>query len=250
MAALWIDLVVRIDDPAVGRGGPRRRGSRGASWPRDCSRRAALQCGSAARVPQALGLLAIALLAGLFIRALRGPEGDGRRPAKEADEFDGLDLAEHDIGAYPDFQQDRSGATSHAGSGAGHRRPVSRRRAVELNRIRTDQREKTATTASAIATEPAVHETSPASRRSASDRPRRPRAPAGREPLGAGSRGLVREGIGVRGIIAYGPPGAGAARHRRGTSLPGIMLVVAGARDASARPATTRRPGARPPRPA
>ena len=24
---------------------------------------------------------------------------------KEADEFDGLDLAEHDIGAYPDFQQ-------------------------------------------------------------------------------------------------------------------------------------------------
>jgi ammonia channel protein AmtB len=24
--------------------------------------------------------------------------------AKEADEFDGLDLAEHDIGAYPDFQ--------------------------------------------------------------------------------------------------------------------------------------------------
>jgi ammonia channel protein AmtB len=25
--------------------------------------------------------------------------------AREADEFDGLDLAEHDIGAYPDFQQ-------------------------------------------------------------------------------------------------------------------------------------------------
>ena len=25
--------------------------------------------------------------------------------ASEADEFDGLDLAEHDIGAYPDFQQ-------------------------------------------------------------------------------------------------------------------------------------------------
>ena len=24
---------------------------------------------------------------------------------KEADEYDGLDLAEHDIGAYPDFQQ-------------------------------------------------------------------------------------------------------------------------------------------------
>ena len=25
--------------------------------------------------------------------------------AREGDEFDGLDLAEHDIGAYPDFQQ-------------------------------------------------------------------------------------------------------------------------------------------------
>ena len=25
--------------------------------------------------------------------------------SREADEFDGLDLAEHDIGAYPDFQQ-------------------------------------------------------------------------------------------------------------------------------------------------
>jgi ammonium transporter, Amt family len=25
--------------------------------------------------------------------------------SKEADEYDGLDLAEHDIGAYPDFQQ-------------------------------------------------------------------------------------------------------------------------------------------------
>jgi ammonia channel protein AmtB len=25
--------------------------------------------------------------------------------SKEADEFDGLDLAEHDIAAYPDFQQ-------------------------------------------------------------------------------------------------------------------------------------------------
>ena len=28
-----------------------------------------------------------------------------RLRASEADEFDGLDLAEHDIGAYPDFQQ-------------------------------------------------------------------------------------------------------------------------------------------------
>lgn len=29
----------------------------------------------------------------------------GRLRASEADEFDGLDLAEHDVGAYPDFQQ-------------------------------------------------------------------------------------------------------------------------------------------------
>jgi Amt family ammonium transporter len=46
-------------------------------------------------------VLALALSVGLFA-ALKAMVG---LRAKEADEFDGLDLAEHDIGAYPDFQQ-------------------------------------------------------------------------------------------------------------------------------------------------
>lgn len=55
---------------------------------------------------QLLGLVVIAALAaglcgGLFF-ALRAA---GKLRATEADEYDGLDLAEHDIGAYPDFQQ-------------------------------------------------------------------------------------------------------------------------------------------------
>jgi len=55
---------------------------------------------------QTLGAVAIALLAaalaGALFAALRATVG---LRVKEADEYDGLDLAEHDIGAYPDFQQ-------------------------------------------------------------------------------------------------------------------------------------------------
>ena len=55
---------------------------------------------------QVLGLVAIAaltiVLSGAVFYALKAAVG---LRAKEADEFDGLDLAEHDIGAYPDFQQ-------------------------------------------------------------------------------------------------------------------------------------------------
>lgn len=55
---------------------------------------------------QSLGLLAIAVLAAACAFGLFAVLGRtiGLR-SKEADEFDGLDLAEHDIGAYPDFQQ-------------------------------------------------------------------------------------------------------------------------------------------------
>lgn len=49
----------------------------------------------------AIGLLAAALAAGLFALLQRLAP----LRSSEADEFDGLDLAEHDIGAYPDFQQ-------------------------------------------------------------------------------------------------------------------------------------------------
>ncbi|HEV2295698.1 MAG TPA: hypothetical protein VGR35_17760 [Tepidisphaeraceae bacterium] len=55
---------------------------------------------------QALGILVIALLAliatGALLIVLKKTIGIR---SKEVDEFDGLDLAEHDLNAYPDFQQ-------------------------------------------------------------------------------------------------------------------------------------------------
>ena len=55
---------------------------------------------------QALGAAAVVALAAALslalFAALRATIGLRLR---EADEYDGLDLAEHDIGAYPDFQQ-------------------------------------------------------------------------------------------------------------------------------------------------
>jgi Amt family ammonium transporter len=49
----------------------------------------------------AIAALAIALSFAMWVVLKRTT----RIRASEADEFDGLDLAEHDIGAYPDFQQ-------------------------------------------------------------------------------------------------------------------------------------------------
>jgi Amt family ammonium transporter len=55
---------------------------------------------------QLLGVVAIAALAAALSLALFGAlKAAGRLRVKDADEYDGLDLAEHDIGAYPDFQQ-------------------------------------------------------------------------------------------------------------------------------------------------
>ena len=55
---------------------------------------------------QALGVVAIAALAaGLSLALFAALKATVGLRVKEADEFDGLDLAEHDIGAYPDFQQ-------------------------------------------------------------------------------------------------------------------------------------------------
>ena len=55
---------------------------------------------------QAIGVVSIAAFSAVvsfvFFAALKYTVGIR---AREADEFDGLDLAEHDIGAYPDFQQ-------------------------------------------------------------------------------------------------------------------------------------------------
>ena len=105
LAAVWIDLILRIDDPAA----TVAVHAVGGAW-------GTLAVGIF--VPgtfverlkhvgvQALGLLAIAALAGVCSFALFAVmKGQGALRAKQADEFDGLDLAEHDIGAYPDFQQ-------------------------------------------------------------------------------------------------------------------------------------------------
>jgi Amt family ammonium transporter len=105
LAAVTIDLLVRIDDPTGGIavhvvGGAWGTVAVGLFAPGSFGQR--LQHLGV----QVLGLLVIAALSvglslGLFL-VLRATVG---LRAKEADEFDGLDLAEHDIGAYPDFQQ-------------------------------------------------------------------------------------------------------------------------------------------------
>ncbi|HZK81026.1 MAG TPA: hypothetical protein VFC46_08170, partial [Humisphaera sp.] len=55
---------------------------------------------------QIIGIIAIAAMSALLSAALflTLKKTVGIR-SRDADEFDGLDLAEHDIGAYPDFQQ-------------------------------------------------------------------------------------------------------------------------------------------------
>ena len=55
---------------------------------------------------QAVGATAVVLLAGaLSVALFAGLRATVGLRLREADEYDGLDLAEHDIGAYPDFQQ-------------------------------------------------------------------------------------------------------------------------------------------------
>lgn len=105
LSAIWIDLIARIDDPvgviAVhGVGG--LWGTLAAGF---------LSHGSAIhRLTQtgiqAIGILAIGGLALVLSLALFAVlKSSARLRVSEADEYDGLDLAEHDIGAYPDFQQ-------------------------------------------------------------------------------------------------------------------------------------------------
>ncbi|HEV8377305.1 MAG TPA: hypothetical protein VGP99_00525 [Tepidisphaeraceae bacterium] len=105
LAAIHIDLTWKIDDPTSGIA----IHAVSAIW--GIIAAGALAGGTfVGRMKQLgiqlLGLAAIAALAiilpaalFLFLKATVGLR------AKEADEFDGLDLAEHDIGAYPDFQQ-------------------------------------------------------------------------------------------------------------------------------------------------
>lgn len=105
LAAVGLDLIAHLDDPTAGIsihavGGLWGTLAAGLFSPGPLVDRA-----KSVGV-QALGAVAIAALAaglsfGLFA-VLRATVG---LRVKEADEYDGLDLAEHDIGAYPDFQQ-------------------------------------------------------------------------------------------------------------------------------------------------
>jgi len=105
LAALHIDLAHKIDDPTSGIA----IHAVGAMW--GIVAAGALAGGTFLERLKQLGIqllglvaiaaLTIALSAALFF-LLKSAFG---LRVREADEFDGLDLAEHDIGAYPDFQQ-------------------------------------------------------------------------------------------------------------------------------------------------
>lgn len=106
LAILLLDIKVRIDDPS---GGISIHGI-GAIWGLIATPILARGWSIGERFKylgaQLLGIVAIAVLTvglsiGLWILLKRTT----KIRASEADEFDGLDLAEHDIGAYPDFQQ-------------------------------------------------------------------------------------------------------------------------------------------------
>lgn len=103
--SMIIDLIIRIDDPTGGIsihaiGGAWSSIAAGLFLPVSFAHRLK-QTGV-----QLLGILAIAALALVLSSIVFCVLGKtvGLR-ARETDEFDGLDLAEHDIGAYPDFQQ-------------------------------------------------------------------------------------------------------------------------------------------------
>jgi Amt family ammonium transporter len=105
LASVFLDLIARIDDPAGGIsvhavGGLWGTLAAGLFLPGSVGARLQ-QLGVQLLGALAVGVLAFALgAAALYV--LRATVG---LRAREADEFDGLDLAEHDVGAYPDFQQ-------------------------------------------------------------------------------------------------------------------------------------------------
>jgi Amt family ammonium transporter len=103
--AVLLDLHLRVDDP-IGLLAPQFVG--GAWGTLAVAIFAAGTPGERLRLlgVQMLGLVTIALFSLLLSTVFFvGFKKAGRLRVREADEFDGLDLAEHDIGAYPDFQQ-------------------------------------------------------------------------------------------------------------------------------------------------
>jgi Amt family ammonium transporter len=104
LGAVWIDLIGRIDDPvgviAVhGIGGLWGTIAIGFLIPANAGHRL-VQAGIQLLGVVAIGGMSLILSLGLFALL----KSTVRLRVSEADEYDGLDLAEHDIGAYPDFQ--------------------------------------------------------------------------------------------------------------------------------------------------
>jgi len=105
LSAIMIDLVGRIDDPigviAVhGVGGLWGTIAAGLLASGDFTHRLRQTAVQFLGI-MVIGLLSLALSAGLFAVL----KMTTRLRVSEAEEFEGLDLAQHDIGAYPDFQQ-------------------------------------------------------------------------------------------------------------------------------------------------
>jgi Amt family ammonium transporter len=105
LSAISLDLICRIDDPI---GGIAVHGV-GGLWGTLAT--GLLTYGSFAQRlrqtgVQLLGIIAIGLLSLALSAALMAAlKKTVRLRVSEDDEFEGLDLAQHDIGAYPDFQQ-------------------------------------------------------------------------------------------------------------------------------------------------
>jgi Amt family ammonium transporter len=106
LAILLLDVKVRVDDPS---GGISIHGV-GAVWGLIATPVLARTATVGERFKYlganllaiiTIGVLTVGLSIGLWMLLKRTT----KIRASEADEFDGLDLAEHDIGAYPDFQQ-------------------------------------------------------------------------------------------------------------------------------------------------
>ena len=105
LCAIWMDLLWRIDDPAGaiaihGVGGAWGMLAAGFLIRNSFGQRLRL-AGVQLTAIVVLGALSFVLSMLLFLLL----KSVGRVRATEADEYDGLDLAEHDIAAYPDFQQ-------------------------------------------------------------------------------------------------------------------------------------------------
>lgn len=105
LAAIWIDLFGRIDDPT----GAIAIHGIGGAWGMLAG--GFLIHHSAAGRFRMLGVQIVAVLVlgaislALSLLMFRLLKLFGPLRVSEADEYDGLDLAQHDVGAYPDFQQ-------------------------------------------------------------------------------------------------------------------------------------------------